>query len=91
MFFTVVADQRLHDGLFTSANARVMQLSQFKRIAYSGQDCVHDRQASGSIEIADDVMNLQIHLHPMDEGLSAGIPADPVPYAYAEDDGWPTE
>ena len=61
VLLAVVADQRFHDGLFTGANARVTQLSQLKRIAFSGKDCVHDGQAGGSIEIADDVMNLQIH------------------------------
>jgi len=38
VLFTVVADERFHDGLFTGANARVTQSSQLERIAFSGQD-----------------------------------------------------
>jgi hypothetical protein len=62
MFFPVVACQRLHDGCFAGFDAPVAQLSQPERIAFSGEDGIHNGQASGPRQVADHVVNLQIHL-----------------------------
>jgi hypothetical protein len=40
----------------------VTQLRQLLGVAYSSQDRIHNRQAGGSGQVADDVVNLQIHL-----------------------------
>jgi len=62
MFVTVVAHQRFHDGLLRGSDAPVSEISQPLGITLTGQDGVNDGQASGPGDVADDVMNLKVHL-----------------------------
>jgi hypothetical protein len=62
MFGPVVAHQRLGNDLFGGFDALITQLGQHGRIALSRQDGIDNRQSGLTHDVADNVMQLQIHL-----------------------------
>src|SRR3954453_20051581 len=62
MLGTVISHQRFCDRLRTGCDLWVTKGGQFGGIPFSGQDGVHDRQAGYSGKVADNVMDLDIHL-----------------------------
>ena len=62
MFWPVVADQRFGNGLGAGLDAPVAELSQNLGIALSRQDRVEDRQPGCPRQVADDMVQLKVHL-----------------------------
>jgi hypothetical protein len=62
MLGPIVADQCLRDCFFAGTNSPVPQLCQHMGIPFTLQNRIDDRQAGQAGNIADDVMNLQVHL-----------------------------
>lgn len=62
MLGTVIADERLCYLCFTGHNAWIAQTRQPLRISFSCKNSLHNRQAGGSRDIADDMMQLDVHL-----------------------------
>jgi hypothetical protein len=56
------AHQRFLNGLRTGFDAANPQLGQFDRVALAGDDGIDNRQPGGPGEVADHMVNLQIHL-----------------------------
>src|ERR1051326_694137 len=59
---TVVPYQRFHDGFPRGSDTPVSELSQPLGITFTRQDGVHNGQTRGPGEVADNVMDLKIHL-----------------------------
>src|SRR5690348_13720546 len=62
MLVTVVAHQRFHDGLLCGSDPPVSKISQPLGITLTRQDGVDNGQTGGPGDVADDVMNLKVHL-----------------------------
>lgn len=73
MLRPVIADQGLADGDFRRVNPPVAQGRQFGGVSLARENGIEDREAGHSREVADHVMQLQIHLiqrllHALDVG-----------------------
>ena len=84
MLSSIVTHQRFGDDLFTGFNPLVAQLGQLKWITLPGQDGINDSQAGLSRDVADHVVQLQIHLvqrflHVVDVSRSHLYQTFPVP------------
>ena len=62
MLMTVVAHQRLRDHFLARLDPRAAQLGQNLRIVFPGQNRIHDGQSSLPHNVADNVVQLKIHL-----------------------------
>ena len=73
MLRPVVADERLRDGLRSRVDAPVPQRREFRGVSFAGENGVDDRESGHPGDIADHMMQLQIHLvqrllHALDMG-----------------------
>ena len=62
MLRPVIPDQRSGDHFFACPYAFMAKLGQRYRIPFTGEDGVYNRQPGQAGDVADDVMQLQIHL-----------------------------
>ena len=62
MFGTVVPDEGFRDSLFTGLDSRVPQSSEFVRVALAIKNRVDNRQAGNAGDVADDMVELDVHL-----------------------------
>jgi len=84
VFRAVVTHQRLGNCLFGGLDMFVAKLGQFVGIAFAGQNGVYDCQACYSRDVADDMVQLQVHLvqrllHVLDVGRCHLHQALPMP------------
>ena len=82
MFLPVVPLQRFGNGLDAALDTRVSHLSELKGIAFTIEDGTNDPHAGGSGDIADDFVQLDVHLgegflHVLDVG--AGVEDESIP------------
>ena len=80
----IVPHQRFGNDCLAGLNPLVAQPGQFERIPFSFQDGIHDRQTSLACDIADHVVQLQVHLiqrllHMIDMGRGHLHQTFPVP------------
>jgi hypothetical protein len=62
MLPAIVSNQRFDDGLFRGFDPSIPKCGQFCWIPLARQNGIHDAEARESSDVADDVMDLQIHL-----------------------------
>ena len=62
MFGTVVPDEGFRDSLFTGLDSRVPQSSEIVRVALAIKNRVDNRQAGNAGNVADDMVELDVHL-----------------------------
>jgi hypothetical protein len=62
MLLTPVAQERFHDRLLTGLDAPVTRLNQSPWIEVTRQDRIKVSQTGGPGDVADDAMNLKVHL-----------------------------
>ena len=62
MLAAVVSNQRLGDGIRAGLDPPVAQCRQRMRAALTRSECPHDRQPGPAGDIADHVVELQVHL-----------------------------
>jgi hypothetical protein len=73
MLVAIVPDQRCRDDLLTGFDPLVAQFGQLLWIALSCQKRIHDSQAGLAGDIANDVMELQIHYRARNRTRSAAM------------------
>jgi len=62
MLWPPVANQRFTDGILSGLDTSVAQFCKLCRISLSGENGIHNCQTRQPGDIADDMVNLQIHL-----------------------------
>ena len=89
MFLPVVSLQRFGNGLDAALDTRVSHLGELKRIAFAIEDGTDNPHAGGSGDIADDFVQLDVHLgkgflHVLNMGTGVADESVPLPPVTAQ-------